>query len=262
VRRLRGLASFNKQPEVVTAAAFSPDGALLAAGDVDHTPGMTPYRFGTVAVWNASTGRLAWRHRSRRGTVNVVAFSPDGKLLAAGYENGVVVLYDARSGAPLRTLSLEGGGDFSFETLAFSPTGLLATGTWAGIVQLWDPRSGREIGRPTLVAAAPVASIAFDPTGQTFATTGGSDGLVKLWRTSTLQQFGTTFPGDPGQWSTARYAMHGRELVVLHEDGTGEIWPTSLAAWERHACSVAGRNLTREEWRRFVGNRRYDATCD
>jgi WD40 repeat protein len=228
---------------------------------VNHTPATVHYRFGTVAVWDASTGRLLWRRRSRRGTANAVAFSPDGKLVAAGYENGVAVLYDARTGALLRTLSLQGGGDFSFETLAFSPTGLLATGTWAGIVQLWDPRSGREIGRPTLVAAAPVASIAFDPTGQTFATTGGSDGLAKLWRTSTLQQFGSTFPGDPGQWSTARYALQGNELVVVHEDGTGEVWPTSLAEWERHACAVAGRNFTHEEWRRFVGNRPYAPTC-
>jgi WD40 repeat protein len=113
----------------------------------------------------------------------------------------------------------------------------------------------------TLVAAAPVASISFDPTGDTFATSGGSDGLAKLWRTSTQQQFGATFPGEPGMWGTARYTNDGSRLVVIYEDGTGDVWPTSIGAWERHACAVAGRSLTREEWRRFVGDRAYATTC-
>jgi DNA-binding SARP family transcriptional activator/WD40 repeat protein len=261
LRRLHGLGSFNRQPEVVTSVAFAGDGSLVAAGDVNHTPATVRYRFGTVAVWDASSGRLLWKRRSRSGTVNAVSFAPDGKLLAAGYEDGSVAVLDAHTGHVLRTLHLEGGGDLTFETLAFSPRGLLATGTWAGIVQLWDVAKGRELGRPTLVAAAPVASISFDPGGDTFATTGGSDGLAKLWRTSTLQQYGATFPGDPGTWGTARYTPDGTRLVVVYEDGTGNVWPTSLATWEQHACLVAGRSFTKEEWRRFVGGRPYQATC-
>jgi WD40 repeat protein len=128
-------------------------------------------------------------------------------------------------------------------------------------VQLWNPTTGTEVGRPTLVAVAPVASISFDATGDTLATTGGSGDPAKLWRTSTLQQFGATFPGDPGQWGNAAYTPDGSRLVVSYEDGTGDVWPTSLAAWEQHVCAVAGRNLTDEEWRRFVGSRSYAKTC-
>ena len=61
------------------------------------------------------------------------------------------------------------------------------------------------MGKETLVASAPVASIAFDPKDAIFATAGGSDGLAKLWDTKTLQQFGATFPGDPGQWGNAEF---------------------------------------------------------
>jgi WD40 repeat protein len=261
LRALRGLGSVNKQPEVIASIAFSSDGSLVAAGDVNHMPTSVKYRFGTVAVWDSSSGRLLWKHRSKSGTVNALSFAPDGAVLAAGYEDGTVVLYDARTGKVRRTLTLQGGGKFSFETLTFAPTGLLATGTWAGIVQLWNPTNGREVGRPTLVAAAPVASISFDSTGDTFATTGGSDGLAKLWRTSTLQQFGATFPGDPGSWGTARFTGGGSQLVVAYDDDPGKVWPTSVGAWKRHACSVAGRSFTREEWRRFVGDRPYASTC-
>ena len=61
VRSLHGLGSINKQPEAVTTVAFSPDGRRVAAGDVNHTPGITPYRFGTVAVWDVATGKLVWK---------------------------------------------------------------------------------------------------------------------------------------------------------------------------------------------------------
>jgi WD40 repeat protein len=259
IRALMGLHSQNGQPEAVISAAASPDGLLVAAGDVNHTPGTTPYRFGTVAVWDAGSGRLLWKNTSKRGTVTSVAFSPDGTLVAAGYENGEVVLYDAATGRVERTLQLEGGG--GFETLAFAPDGTLATGTWAGIVQLWNPATGRQIGHPTLVTPSPVASLSFDPKGDVFSTTGGSDGTAKLWTTKTQQQFGATFPGDPGHWGNAVFTPDGSKLIVFYEDGTGFVWPTSVDAWKDHACAVAGRNFTREEWRRFVSGHSYAKTC-
>ena len=51
------------------------------------------------------------------------------------------------------------------------------------------------------------------------------------------------------------------EQIVAGADETGDVWPASLKAWEQHACAVAGRSFTREEWRRFVGNRAYVKTC-
>ena len=49
--------------------------------------------------------------------------------------------------------------------------------------------------------------------------------------------------------------------MVLYDDGTGFVWPTSVDAWERHACQVAHRNPTHEEWQRFVGGRSYSRVC-
>jgi hypothetical protein len=53
----------------------------------------------------------------------------------------------------------------------------------------------------------------------------------------------------------------GRKLIVVHDDGGGAVWPLGVDAWKRHACALAGRNLTREEWARFVTGRSYRATC-
>jgi WD40 repeat protein/DNA-binding SARP family transcriptional activator len=260
VRALHGLRSINGQREAVTTTAFSPDGRSLAAADVNHTPVAVPYQLGTIAVWSTS-GKRQWM-TTGHGRISTVAFSPDGKTIAACRDNGSVLLYDARTGHLERTLHPEGTSDLLFTTAAYARDGkILATGTAAGIVQLWNPATGAQIGHPTLVAAAPVASIDFDPTGERFATTGASDGLAKLWTTGTQQQFGATFPGDPGQWGEAQYTPDGSKLIVVYQDGTGFVWPVSLPDWEAQACTVAGRNLTREEWSRFIGNRRYAAVC-
>jgi WD40 repeat protein/DNA-binding SARP family transcriptional activator len=255
---LHGLGSITRYPEAVTTLAFSPDGSLLAAGDVNHTAPAVQWRYGTTAVWDVASGRLLWQQRSRRGWVNTVTFSPDGKALAAGDESGVAAVYEARTGRVSRKIRTEGGSGYT--SLAYEPDGTLATGSWPGIVQLWTPATGHEVGKPTAATPAPVSSIDFDPTGSTFATTGGSDGIAKLWTTATLRQFGSNLAGAPNFWGNAQFTPDGGHLVVVWEDGTGSVWPTSVAALEAHACSVAGRNFTPTEWREFVGGR-YRTTC-
>ena len=261
IRTLAGLRSINGVAETISDAAFSPDGSMLAAGDVNHTRGLTPWRYGTTAVWDVRSGRLLWKARTKKGWITSVAFSPDGSLVAAGREDGHALVYDARTGRLQLRLSLLGAQPGLPAVVAFDPDGTLATGSWAGVVQHWDPQSGAQLGHPTLVAAAPVASLAFNPTGDRFATAGGSDGLAKLWDTGTGQQFGATFPGEGGQWGNAQFTADGAKLVVVYGDGTGIVWPVSPSAWEQHACFVAGRNFTHEEWRRFVGGRAYSTVC-
>jgi len=110
------------------------------------------------------------------------------------------------------------------------------------------------------VAAGPVTSIAFDPTGQRFATT-GQDGTVKLWSSATLQQEGTALNTQPGVATTAAFLPGGKRLLVVDDQGSGFTWPTSLAAWEQRACAVAGRNLTRAEWTRYLPGHPYTRVC-
>ena len=78
-RILHGISSADQQAEAVTSLAYSPDGSLLAAGDVSPV-----WSYGTVAVWDVATGRMLWKVRNRQAGVNSVAFSPDGTKLAAG----------------------------------------------------------------------------------------------------------------------------------------------------------------------------------
>jgi hypothetical protein len=126
----------------------------------------------------------------------------------------------------------------------------------------WDAESGEEIGRAALVSAGPVGSISFGRDAEIFATTGLADGRAKVWTASPLQQLGSSFHHPPGaEAANAAITADGRKLVVVYDDGSGAVWPITGDAWKRHACAVAGRNLTREEWSRFLSGQGYRTTC-
>jgi WD40 repeat protein len=215
---------------------------------------------GITAAWRTDTGKVLWRRVRPQGPANALAFSDEGKL-ALAFEipgnRGADEIVDPESGRPERTLHPNG---FS-QSLAFAPDGTLATGSWNGIVQRWDVSTGEQLGHLLLAVPAPVSTIAFDPSGEVFATGGGGGGFVKLWDTETHQQLGATFPGEPGDWANAVFTRDGSKLVTVYGNGRVAVWPGTVEAWEAHACRVAGRNFTREEWSRYVTGRSYSKVC-
>jgi hypothetical protein len=57
------------------------------------------------------------------------------------------------------------------------------------------------------------------------------------------------------------FAPDGRRIFVAHRGGVGFIWNVTLDAWKEHACTVAGRDLTRAEWERNLPERSYERVC-
>jgi hypothetical protein len=75
------------------ALAFSADGTLLAAGQLD----------GTVRLWNVATGTVLCELPGHEAAVTSLAFAADGKRLASGSMDSTVLLWDVaavRSAAP------------------------------------------------------------------------------------------------------------------------------------------------------------------
>jgi WD40 repeat protein len=270
-RSLTGLHAVPGAPEAIQALTFSPDGQLLAASDSSRTDtrgiagtNLTQYgiQFAALAIWRASNGTLVVPQidlGTGQGLAGALAFSRHRKLLAASRPDSSVLILDPATGRVRQRVHPLGADETV--SLAFAPNGTLATGTGGGIVQLWNPTSGDQIAGPVAVAAGPVTSIAFDPTSQRFATTGGQDGTVKLWSSSTLEQEGTALNTEQGAATTAAFEPGGKRLLVVDDRGNGFTWPTSLAAWERRACTVAGRNLTRAEWARYLPGHPYTRIC-
>jgi hypothetical protein len=69
-------------------------------------------------------------------------------------------------------------------------------------------------------------------------------------------------PGDAGRSDVRLVPSISDELVVLGGDGGGRRYALDPAAWTARACEVVvGRDLTREEWARYLPDRPYRATC-
>jgi WD40 repeat protein len=74
--------------DVVSSAAFSPDGKTLASGTHDTT----------VKLWDVATGKEKATLNGHTGDVTSVAFSPDGKTLASGSMDKTIKLWRVATG--------------------------------------------------------------------------------------------------------------------------------------------------------------------
>ena len=70
--------------------AFSPDGRWLASCSGDRRSGNDR----TVRIWDVATGRELRRFEGHRGTVNAVAFTPDGRSVVSGSEDATALVWD------------------------------------------------------------------------------------------------------------------------------------------------------------------------
>ena len=224
--------------------AFSPDGDRLAVAEID----------GDLRLLDLGSGKVR-RGPRLAGFAAHLSYSPDGGMLIGVAENGT----ELRDGRSLRLVARlpqragEGGW-----WVRFSPDGRLLAVTSPHYTQLWDVAKRRRIGPPLRGHEGVVFTSEFSPDGRTLATA-GSDGSVILWDVESRRSLGK-LPGRLGQIS-GRFTPDGRRLFVLHELGTAQRWEVSPDAWSKHACRVAGRELTRAEWDELVPDQDYRAVC-
>ncbi len=62
--------------------------------------------------------------------------------------------------------------------------------------------------------------------------------------------------------TTVTFNPHDGTLVSAGEEESLRLWDptlvsTSFSVWRKRLCDIAGRNLTRDEWRRLIPDRSY-----
>jgi WD40 repeat protein len=159
------------------SVAVSPDGTRLAS----LRPGQG------VGVWEVTAERKALELEQVSG-LSAVAWSADGRWIAAGGADTAIRLWDATTG---RRHALLEGSALPVTALAFAPGApVLASASGIGCdVWLWDAERGTpRLLIPDAVDGCSVEAIAFQPQGELLAVggidwlaTGGSDGAVHVW---------------------------------------------------------------------------------
>ncbi|HRV92418.1 MAG TPA: NB-ARC domain-containing protein [Anaerolineae bacterium] len=153
------------------------------------------------------------------GPVFSVAFSPNGKILAAGTAEGQVRLWWVANGQPILTCEGHLGAGWS---VVFSPDGhLLASGSADGTICLWDAHTGQSL--KTLVGHTNlVSSVAFSPDGR-FLASGSQDQTVRLWDVNTGQSL-KTLAGHTNPVRSVAFSPDGRFLASGSFDHTVRLW--------------------------------------
>ena len=171
----------------------------------------------------ARTGHVSWAS-------GVVAFSPDGLLLAWGCKDNTVGLWDPATGTQQRILTGHTGG---VSGVAFSPDGqLLASSGEDKTVRLWDPATGTQ-QRVLTGHTGGVYGVAFSPDGQLLASIGEVK-TVRLWdpATGTQQRVLTGHTGIHAVFGVA-FSPDGRLLASCGGDKTVRLWDPATGTQQR-----------------------------
>jgi WD40 repeat protein len=165
----------------VLCLSFSLDGKLLASGGYD----------GVIRLWEVPSGKVI---RSMAAApppppktepepviVSSLAFSPDGKELAAGTAAGVIHILNPTDGKVLRSLAGHGS---TVTGLQYHPSGtVLASASKDRTVRLWNPGNGQVL-KALEGHEAWVQGVVFVAQGTRLASV-GADRTVRLWDLTT-----------------------------------------------------------------------------
>jgi WD40 repeat protein len=195
---------------------FSPAAALIAAACGT-----------TVRVWDSATGQLHLELDGPDDPLAIVAFSPDGTVLAAsGYQNPAVWIWSVRSGEPLLIIPdpLEGCApmDLAFhpdgKVLAVAGVDWLATGGSTGALSLWDLKERLEVN--SLIDGS--TAVAFHPTGDRLAAS-TLDRTIGLYDAASLD-LQAELLGHDGALTCLAYSPDGKLLASGSDDHTIRLW--------------------------------------
>jgi len=147
--------------------------------------------------------------------------------------------------------------------VSFSPDGkLLASSSADDTIILWDVVAHQRLDPPLAGHTDGVWSIAFSPDGKTLAS-GSADDTIILWDVAARKLFNPPISGHTGAVGSITFAAAGTLLASVSTNRTLILWDASVESWKARACRIANRNLTQDEWNRFIGpDTSYRRTCD
>ncbi|MFZ5911387.1 MAG: WD40 repeat domain-containing protein [Chloroflexota bacterium] len=145
----------------ITGIAFSPDKQYIALFTLRY-----PEQW-WLELRDSQNGELLWNVNVGKAAYNALAFSPDGKLIGTGTEEGDVRIWDVTNGSLVHTLE---GHIYPVRYVAFSPDGtMIASGASDNTARVWQVSNGMNLS--VYKIKTDVRDIAWSPDSQNLAVT-------------------------------------------------------------------------------------------
>ncbi|KAF8594851.1 WD40 repeat-like protein [Ceratobasidium sp. AG-I] len=178
------------------------------------------------------------------------ALSPDGTLVAYGFDDGTVRIWNTHDGtlvgAPLLgpnrwvnsvafssdskhlvSGSATPGHEDLVLSVAFSPDGTrIVSGSDDGTIRIWDAHDGAPIRKPLRGHDGPVWSVLFSLDGSRIVS-GSSNGTVRIWNVRDGSQIGEPLWGHALGVLSVAFSPDGRLIASGSNDCTIRIWSAS-----------------------------------
>ncbi len=173
-RSIRCLGLLGEGKLVSRCARFSPDSAVLAVGCKNST----------IQLWDYKTRELKGIIPGPGPPVTALAYSDDGRFLAAGYDNGCLIVWSIESCNIFATLvDKEQEGKLAHRKkitcLVFTRENALLVSSGDELIKVWDIRD-KSMKSRLFGHLADVVSVAASPDGRHLVS-GGKDFCVNLW---------------------------------------------------------------------------------
>jgi WD40 repeat protein len=229
------LRAFHTPNDHLYGVTFSPDGQFLLVVDVGgkHVKEGENH---AVTVWDANTDQaqpkvvgIVGRHGEPTWCLK---FSPDGKLLASGSNDGTVKLWrwdPARLAQPQGPLHSFPVRNYGFgDCVAFTPNSERLVTASGEIVTIWDAKTG-DVLHTLRGHSGDVIAVAVGPPDGRWIATAGEDTTIALWDVTTLSKTSPTLEpqhrmrGHKGMVMSLAFSSDGRRLVSGSRDGTASL---------------------------------------
>jgi WD40 repeat protein len=217
---------------------YSADGRTMATVGPDRT----------VYVWDVRRRSPMQAHHLSDAPLGPIFLSPDGSLVAAGFQDGTIRLHDTATGNEVRRLQCSG---LTF-SIAFSGDGRTMTSLGTdGELTVWDVATGKVASRVKLEAAAPGPALASADLKTVVSVP--EDGPLRVWDSATRKQLRIIKFDEPrSQVHTGALSLDGRTIALASwRDSTLRLWDVCSGLEKfphpRHAAAVRSVAFTRDD---------------
>ena len=217
----------------------------------------------TISIVNQVTGKASLLV-GLPYELKAITVSPDGKSVAGGTWSGELVLIDIQS-KKVEVVFKDSASQIL--SVRFSPDGKkLAFGTYEprekrGLVKMFNMATRTKDDRQFTGHKAGIYDIEFSPDGKLLASA-GSDKRLQMWVLDFPEDLPIVMENNNGFIWDIAFAKGSDYLIAACHESEIRVWPTNPTLLASQVCPKLTRNMTLEEWSRYVGKEiEYETTC-